>query len=67
MGAGKIVLKQSWKLVIQDMKKRNKLGIKRYGKALKPLNGRDSLNDAYEEVLDLAVYIRNELREKHGK
>lgn len=53
-----------WELVIQDMKQRNELGIERYGTPLQPYNGRKSLQDAYEEVLDLAAYIKQALYEK---
>lgn len=47
-----------------DLEKRLQIGIERYGQPLQPGNGRDSLQDAYEEILDLAVYIRNELYER---
>lgn len=53
----------TWEIVMQDMEARNKLGISKYGKPLTPFNGRDSLIDAYEEVLDLAVYLRNAIIE----
>lgn len=56
----------SWDLVIKDMKARDKLGRKKYGVPLTPFNGRDSLEDAYQEVLDLAVYLRTLIEEdKH--
>lgn len=54
----------SWDLVIEDMKKRNEVGTERYGTPLQPFNGRDSLQDAYEEALDLAVYLRNAIEER---
>ena len=60
----------SWNLVVQDMKSRDDFGRKKYGTPLQPLNGRDSLQDAYEEVLDLCVYLRNAIEEKkllHGR
>lgn len=52
-----------WPIVIDEMKKRDQLGRQRYGTPLQPFNGRDSLMDAYEEVLDLAVYIRTAIYE----
>lgn len=54
----------TWELVIKDMGKRNELGVAKYGTPLQPFNGRNSLQDAYEEVLDLAVYLRNAIEEK---
>lgn len=51
-------------LVIADVAKRREIGIERYGTALQPFNGRSALRDAYEEVLDLACYLRQKLREE---
>lgn len=51
-------------LVIADMAKRRELGIQRYGTALQPHNGRDALRDAYEEALDLAMYLRQAVEER---
>ena len=45
-------------LVISDLEARTQVGIERYGTALQPFNGRDALRDAYEEALDLAVYLK---------
>lgn len=53
-----------WKLVIEDMKARDSLGRERYGTPLQTNNGRDALVDAYQEVLDFAVYIRQEIEER---
>ncbi len=55
-----------WDLVIKDMKDRNEKGIKTYGVPLQVHNGRDALWDAYEEALDLAVYLRQAIEERHG-
>lgn len=54
-------------LVMQDMAARKAIGIKRYGTALQPHNGRDSLLDAYEEALDLCNYLRQLIYERDGK
>lgn len=54
----------TWELVIADMHARNAEGIRRYGTPLQPSNGRDSLQDAYEEALDLAVYLKNEIEKR---
>jgi len=56
-----------WDLVLQDMKNRDTLGEKRYGTRLQPFNGRKSLRDAYDEVLDLAVYLRQAIYEMEEK
>lgn len=50
-------------LVIEDMKARMQVGIERYGRPLQTFNGRDSSRDAYEEILDLAVYHRQMVEE----
>ena len=57
----------SWPLVIADMANRDQLGRKRYGTPLQAHNGRDCLRDAYEEALDLAVYLRTAIYERDGK
>lgn len=51
-------------LVLADIAERKRLGIERYGRALQPHNGRDALVDAYQEVLDLAMYVRQEIEER---
>lgn len=50
--------------VIADMESRRELGIERYGTALQPHNGRDALRDAYEEALDLAMYLKQAILER---
>lgn len=57
--------KPIWDLVIEDMKKRNDFGTKKYGTPLYAYNGRDALQDAYEEALDLAVYLKQEITERN--
>jgi hypothetical protein len=54
-------------LVMQDMAKRLELGIERYGTGLQADNGRDMLQDAYEEALDLCVYLRGMMYERDNK
>ncbi len=53
-------------LVIADMAARKQLGIRRYGVALQANNGRDALTDAYEEAIDLAMYLRQAIAERDG-
>lgn len=55
-----------WASVIADMEDRRRLGIARYGTPLQPHNGRDALVDAYEEALDLAVYLRQVIEERRA-
>lgn len=50
-------------LVREDARARDAQGRKRYGVPLQPGNGRDALADAYQEALDLAVYLRQALEE----
>lgn len=46
-------------LLIDDIKQRRQLGIERYGQGHRPFNGRDTLEDLYQEQLDLLVYLRS--------
>lgn len=50
-------------LVVQDIQKRAEAGKLRYGTYLQANNGRDALKDAYEEALDLAMYLRQLMEE----
>lgn len=54
----------TWLLVVKDMEERRQLGLKKYGQPVHPDNGRDSLVDAYQEALDLVVYLRNEIEKR---
>lgn len=51
-------------LVIADIEERRQFGIRKYGTALQAGNGRDMLQDAYEEALDLVIYLRGALDER---
>lgn len=51
-------------LVIADIENRKALGIERYGTVLQPNNGRDTLQDIYDELLDAACYIRQLMEER---
>ena len=51
-------------LVIRDMEDRKTMGLAKYGTILQAHNGRDPLIDAYQEVLDLAMYLRQEIEER---
>lgn len=54
-------------LVVADMRERKQFGLKKYGTPLQPENGRNFLVDAYQEVLDLAVYLRGAIYEQENK
>ena len=54
-------------LVMRDLQERKAIGIKRYGTALQPHNGRDAMLDAYEEAQDLCMYLRQAIYERDGK
>lgn len=51
-------------LVRADLLSRLEFGVAKYGTELRPRNGRNALRDAYEEVLDMAVYLRQALWEQ---
>jgi hypothetical protein len=53
-----------WDLVTQDMQARDAMGETKYGTRLQPFNGRDPLWDAYQEALDLCVYLRQAIYEQ---
>lgn len=53
-----------WELVIKDMQDRDHIGRAKYGTPLQAGNGRNALVDAYQEALDLAVYIRQAIEER---
>lgn len=54
-------------LVCIDMAERKRVGVSRYGIAHQAFNGRNTLRDLYEELLDACCYIRALLYEKEGK
>lgn len=54
-----------WLLVLKDMEERRQHGIEKYGVPVQPHNGRDPLVDAYQEALDLCVYLRQAIEERH--
>lgn len=55
-----------WDLVIADMRERDRIGELAYGVRLQADNGRDHLWDAYEELLDAAVYLRAEIEKRRA-
>jgi hypothetical protein len=54
-----------WKIVIEDMALRRALGISRYGKTVVADDANeDWLQHAYEEALDMTVYLRAEIERR---
>ena len=51
-------------LVLRDLADRAIMGRVRYGTLLPAHNGRDALIDAYQEALDLAMYLRQCIEER---
>ena len=53
-----------WKLVIADMIKRNEDGAKKYNRYLMTNCPDNMLQHAYEEALDLAVYLKTQIEKE---
>jgi hypothetical protein len=53
-------------LVIEDMQARRDYGLRKYGQTHQPYNGRNTLQDLYEELLDAALYTRSLLRARQA-
>jgi len=51
-------------LVMKDLTARAEEGHKKYGTYLETHNGRDALMDAYQEALDLCMYLRQAIEER---
>ena len=51
-------------LVLADLHARSAMGVRKYGTLLEAHNGRDALMDAYQEALDLAMYLRQAIAER---
>lgn len=53
-----------YEMVIDDIKARAKFGKTKYGTYLQARNGRRSLDDLYQEILDSAAYVRQKIKEE---
>ena len=51
-------------MVKKDLDARNALGWIAYGRPMEPFDGRDSLKDAYEEALDMVMYLKKAMVER---
>jgi len=56
-----------WPLVMDDIKARVDMGISKYDTVLQAGNGRDALMDAYQEAIDLVMYLRQMIEERDGQ
>ena len=54
-------------LVMKDLEARAEFGLAKYGTLLQTHNGRDPLMDAYQECLDMAMYLHQAIAERSGK
>lgn len=53
--------------VLDDFKRRAEMGKAQYGTYLKTQNGRDALVDAYQEALDLCMYLKQTIMERDAE
>jgi len=53
-------------IVQKDIEARARLGEEKYGERLTTQNGRDALVDAYQESLDIALYLKQKILENNG-
>lgn len=60
-GEGKVT---GWDYVREDITQREEMGAIKYGKYLTPNTKEDMLNHAYNEALDLVVYLRTLLLQR---
>lgn len=52
--------------IVKDLEARSSLGTDKYGFPLSSHNGRNALNDAYQEALDQAQYLKQALMEQES-
>ena len=50
--------------VLADTTERAAMGVQKYGTHLQTHNGRDALWDAYQEAMDLCMYLRQAILEQ---
>lgn len=56
--------KDVWALVLADMLERRQVGIDKYNSHIEPASCTDPLVNAYQEALDLVVYLRTEIERR---
>lgn len=57
-------VRPSWELVAEDLRTRDVVGRQRYGASLRSDSPVDLLTYAYEEALDLVIYLRAEIERR---
>ena len=62
-----IIAKQVWPMVVKDMLERNEEGAKKYNRYLQTDCPDNLLQHAYEEALDLAVYLKTEIEKQKAQ
>jgi hypothetical protein len=55
-----------FELVHADLRERERVGTETYGGPLLTFDGRDALWEAYEEALDMAMYLRKAIAERNA-
>jgi hypothetical protein len=50
--------------VMESIGLRSEMGRRKYGTFLRPGNGRDALMDAYQEAIDLCMYLAQAIMER---
>lgn len=58
------ITKQVWPLVVKDMLERNEDGAKKYNRYLQTDCPDNMLQHAYEEALDLCVYLKTQIEKQ---
>jgi hypothetical protein len=66
VGSSSDISSETVELVKEDFEDRLEIGTKRYGTPLQPHNGRNAKVDAYQEVADMLVYLRQDICERYG-
>ena len=61
------MIKQVWPLVVKDMLERNEAGAVKYNRYLQTNCPDNMLQHAYEEALDLCVYLKTQIEKEKTK
>ena len=62
-----IIAKQVWPMVVKDMLERNEEGAKKYNRYLQTDCPDNMLQHAYEEALDLCVYLKTQIEKQKAQ
>lgn len=62
-------MKDTESMVIQNIRDRQQLGLKKYGRTVadNPLTERQWIQHAYEEALDMAIYLKRLMQEMDSR